>query len=466
MAPFRPHPSSYRDPSGFLFYHEGTLYRQINRVFAKSFEQFQQSGLSEHLTGKGLLTPYEVLNENLTGSEDWFQTLRPEFLPFISYPYEWCFDMLKDAALATLEAALEAINFNMLLKDASAYNLQWHKGRMQFIDTLSFEPYDPQSPWIAYRQFCEHFLAPLALMHYLKEPLQPLQLSYPDGLPLGLTKKLLPAKSRWNLHVYLHLHLQAKLSAKATGRPEKQAPFSKTKMLQLLKSLQQAIGSFSLEQPSGVWSDYYQEAHQREDYVQQKKSLLAGWLPGLGAQTAIDAGANEGEFSLLLAENGITTISADFDHYSVNRFYKKIKVQGPQNIHPLILDLSNPSPAIGVNNRERASFLQRTHCDLVLALAVIHHLAIGKNIGFDKIARLFASLGKTLIIEFVPKEDEKIRLMLQSKPDVYHWYTKENFLAAFSSLYTIEQEEPIGTSGRTLFRMKRTANATGKACLE
>lgn len=451
MASFRAHPSSYRDPSGFLFYREDTLYRQVNRIYGETFEQFHRAGLSQHLVAKGMLTPYEVLNQNLTGSEDWFLTLKPEALPFIFYPYEWCFDMLKDAALVTLEAALEAIKFNMLLKDASAYNLQWHRGCMQFIDTLSFEPYDEKKPWIAYRQFCEHFLAPLALMHYLKEPLQPLQLSYPNGLPLGLTKKMLPAKSRWNLHVYLHLHLQAKLSTKSPSGREKQAPFSKTKLLQLLKSLHQTVGSFSLDQPSGVWSDYYREAHQREDYVQQKKSLIAGWLPGLGAQTAIDAGANEGEFSLLLAANNITTISADFDHYSVNRFYKKIKQQGFQNLYPVILDLSNPSPAIGVNNEERDSFLQRTHCDLVLALAVIHHLAIGKNIGFDKIAQLFATLGKTLIIEFVPKDDEKIRLMLQNKPDVYQWYTKENFLNSFLAFYKLLSEKEISNSGRTLY---------------
>lgn len=454
MVSAQPHPSSYRDPSGFLFWHEGILYRQVNRSFGKAFDQFHSGGLSQHLVGKGLLTPYTIVDRNLTGSGDWHQTLQPEHIPFISYPFEWCFDMLKDAALVTLAAAKEAIQYNMHLKDASAFNLQWHNGQMQFIDTLSFEPYNEKQPWIAYRQFCEQFFAPLALMHYLKEPLQPLQLSYPDGIPLRLASKLLPARSRWNLHVYLHLHLQAKLAARTATKTGKQPIFSKSKMLQLLKSFEQAIGSFALDRPSGVWSAYYEEAHQREDYVQQKKSIIAEWIEKLVVKSALDAGANEGEFSLLLATKGIRTISADFDHFSINNLYKKTRQQNIHNLHPLVLDLSNPSPAIGVNNEERASFIQRAQTDLVLALALIHHLAIGKNIDFDKIAKLFSSLGKTLLIEFVPKEDDKIKLMLQHKPDVYAWYTKENFVKHFAAYFKTIAEKEIGNSGRTLFLME------------
>lgn len=454
MASSQPHPSSYRDPSGFLFFHEGALYRQINKTFAEAFEQFQQCGLSQQLVSKGLLTPYEIINQNLSGRDDWYQTIKPEFIPFISYPYEWCFDMLKDAALTTLELAVEAMPYKMMLKDASAYNLQWHGGRMQFIDTLSFEPYNEKQPWIAYRQFCEQFLTPLALMHYLKMPLQPLQLSYPDGIPLSLTKKLLPVKSKLNLYIYLHLHLQANLSKKNVNTDIKEPAFSKKKMLQLLKSLQQTAGSFSLNKPSGVWSAYYEEASQRQDYLSQKKELVARWISKMNVQTAFDAGANEGGFSFLLAEKGIRTISADFDHYSINNLYKELKTKGIKDIHPVVADLSNPSPAMGVNNQERASLLERVNCDLVLALALIHHLAIGKNIDFEKIAGLFSSLGKNLIIEFVPKTDEKIKLMLQHKPDIYNWYTKDAFLAAFGLRYKIIEEKEIGISGRTLYLME------------
>src|SRR5215211_487772 len=182
------HPSSYRDPSGFLYYHNNSLYRQVNKSYQEHFEQFISGALYQHLVNQQLLISHQQINVNYLDDTDWYQTIQPELVPFISYPYEWCFDMLKDAALTTLLVAQESMVYNMMLKDASAYNVQWHKGKMIFIDSLSFEKYDDTKPWIAYRQFCEHFLAPLALMHYRKWPLQNLWLAYPDGFPLPLTK--------------------------------------------------------------------------------------------------------------------------------------------------------------------------------------------------------------------------------------------------------------------------------------
>lgn len=451
---FQQHPSSYRDPSGFLFYHEGRLYRQVNSSFREDFEQFINGGLYQSLTEKGLLVPHETISDNLTGSPDWLATLRPDRVPFISYPYEWCFDMWKDAALTTLEAAKEAMSFDMMLKDASAYNVQWHLGRMRFIDTLSFERYREDRPWIAYRQFCEHFLAPLALMHYRKLPLSPLFLSYPDGLPLGIAAKLLPYRSKWNLNAYLHLHLHAKLSAAQGDKKQaKSESFSRQKLKNIFRSLEEMIRSFSLKGRTGVWSDYYDEAAQRDDYLGRKKEIIEGWLKKGGYASAIDAGANEGEFSLLAARQNIYTISCDLDHYSVNNLYSKIKEQRIINLHPLVMDLSHPSPAIGVNNRERASFTDRMQADVALALALVHHLAIGRNIPFKSIAELFRSFARDLIIEYVPKEDEKIRLMLAQKEDIYSWYSREAFLNEFSNYYEVREEQPVGTSGRILFLM-------------
>lgn len=456
--PIIKHSSSYRDPSGFLFYENDILYRQVNNIFKDDFDLFISSGLYQQLVDKNILIPHKKIEENITGSTDWYQTIQPEKIPFISYPYEWCFDMLKDAALVTLQAAQEAMNYGMMLKDASAYNVQWHKGKMVFIDTLSFEKWDESKPWIAYRQFCEHFLAPLALMHYLKLPLQNLFLAYPDGIPLTLAKKLLPSRSKFNLNTYLHLHLHANISENAkTANPKRHTlkPFSASKLKNLLRSLEETVRSFSLNNPSGVWSGYYNEAFQREDYVVPKKQIVENWISRVNAYSAIDVGANEGEFSELLAAKNIFAISADFDHYSVNRLYNTTKKNNNASILPLIIDFANPSPAIGVNNEERSSFLQRTNTELVLALAVIHHLAIGKNIPFENIAAMFQSLGNWLIIEFVSKEDEKIQLMLQQKKDVYYDYNEEKFITAFKNFYSIIEKAEIGNSGRRLFLMKR-----------
>jgi len=451
---FTPQPSSYRDPAGFLFHRDGTLYRQVNRSFQPDYDIFLSSGLYDHLRDRHLLISHEEISENLTGRADWYRTLRPEPIPFISYPYEWCFDMLKDAALVTLQAAADAMDKGMMLKDATAYNLQWHQGHLLFLDTLSFERYDERQPWIAYRQFCEQLLAPLALMHYLQWPLSPLFLTYPEGLPLPLVKKMLPLRSRFNLHVYLHLHLHGGLAARENKSEGAPRPFSAKKLRDLLRSLRTAVSSFELDRRSGVWSGYYEEAAQRDDYLEQKLALVDRWSSNIPAVTATDLGANEGRFSELLAAQGKLVVSADFDHYSVNRLYQKIKSDGTANIHPIVLDLAHPSPALGANLEERASFIDRAPKGLVLALALIHHLAIGNNLPFDRIVQLFRALGPSLIVEFIPKSDEKIAAMLQHKKDIYNNYTQEKFLEAFGRSYRIVAQEPVGASGRTLYLME------------
>jgi 2-polyprenyl-3-methyl-5-hydroxy-6-metoxy-1,4-benzoquinol methylase len=295
-------------------------------------------------------------------------------------------------------------------------------------------------------------------MHYKKLPLQNLILAYPDGIPLGVAQKFLPGRSKFNLNTYLHLHLHASVS----GRPQKTASpaktFSSTKLKNLLQSLKDTISSFSLDTSSGVWSDYYTEAYQREDYVELKKQIITDWINQLNTQSAIDIGANEGEFSELLANKNIYTISADFDHYSINRLYRRIKQKRISSIHPLIIDFANPSPAVGVNNAERSSFIERTKTDLVLALAVVHHLVIGKNIPFESIAELFSHLGKNLIVEFIPKDDNKIQFMLQQKKDVYDDYNENHFLNGFKKWFSVIKKQQIANSNRIVYLMQAHEN--------
>ena len=192
----QPLDSSFRDPSGFVFEKDGTLYRQVNNIFKEDFDHFISSGCYDHFIKKQWLVSHEEIVKNFTGSPGWYKTLKPQRVPFISYSSDWCFDMLKDAALLTLQMAKECIQFGVILKDATPYNIQWLDGKAVFIDTLSFERYDASQPWIAYRQFCESFLSPLLLMHYSHQPLQPLLSAYPDGIPLSITSALLPFRKK------------------------------------------------------------------------------------------------------------------------------------------------------------------------------------------------------------------------------------------------------------------------------
>lgn len=447
------HAASYRDPSGFVFEKEGVLYRQVNQHFKEHFDFFTGSGCYTHLIKKGLLIPHEEIKENLSGENSWYITLKPERVHFISYPYEWSFGMLKDAALLTLQLLKEAMTFGLILKDATPYNIQWHKGKLIFIDSLSFEKYDEQKPWIAYRQFCETFLSPLLLMHYSRNPLPQLMLAYPEGVPLPVTRSLLPRRSRFSLHTYLHIHLHAKVAQKNQG-PERQPRFSKQKLLNLAASLETLIRRANIPTQRSTWSEYYDEASQRKDYLEQKKTIIMQWLDNIpGLKTAADLGANEGEFSRLLSDRAIQTIAADFDPWCINKLYDEINNRQEKNIQPLILDLSNPSPAIGLNNRERSSFIERCRVDIALALALVHHLAIGKNIPFGPIADLFYKIAPRLIIEFVPKQDEKVQLMLAGKKDIYPLYNEEQFEKAFNLYYHIQRKETIPGSGRILYLM-------------
>ena len=451
---FHQHPASWRDPSGFIFEKDNTVYRQVNQSFKEHFDFFISSGCYDHLIKKEFLISHEVIKENLSCTSEYHLTLRPEKIDFISYPYEWSFDMLKDAALLTLQLVKESIPFGLILKDATPYNIQWHNGKFIFIDTLSFEKYN-EEPWIAYRQFCETFLSPLLLMYYAKMPLQQLMSAYPEGIPLSITKTLLPKRSRFSLNVYLHIHLHAKMGERSKGQQQKTAKLSKQKLLNLISSLESLIQKLKLPEQKSTWSEYYDEAHSKK-YLEEKRKIIQGWIGQLqNIFTAADLGGNTGEFSKLLAEKNIRTITTDFDPYCINHLYGEIKTNRLQNIQPLILDLSNPSPAVGVNNEERDSFIDRCKVDVVMALALIHHLAIGKNIPFEMVADLFSRLGKSLIIEFVPKDDEKIKIMLKQKKDIYTSYTQENFEQAFKKYFIIKEKQAINSSGRVLYLMSK-----------
>ena len=348
------HPSSYRDPSGFIFEKDETMFRQVNISFKEHFDLFIQSGCYKNLCDKGLLIQHEQINQNLTGDSTYYTTLKPEKISFISYPYEWSFDMLKDAALLTLRLVKEALEYGMILKDATPFNIQWHQGRLVFIDTLSFEKYE-EVTWVAYRQFCETFLGPLLIMHYNKTPMPQLQLAWPDGIPLAIIKSMLPLRTNLSFHTYLHIHLHAEISAKKQGGSHQPQQFSKQKLLNLISSLETLVSGLKLTNQKSTWSGYYEEAAQRDNYLNEKKKIINGWVGIFQTliKTAADIGANEGEFSKLLSEKNIPTISADFDPYCVNRLYTSIKSSSEKNILPLVLDISNPSPAIGVNNEER-----------------------------------------------------------------------------------------------------------------
>lgn len=449
----QPLPSSYRDNDAFVFEMNGRVYRQINPGYEVHYHTLMHTSLYDELVKKNWLVAHTEADLTNAG----FGTGRvilPEQIPFISYPYEWSFDMWKDAALLTLHIAMASLQKGMILKDATPFNIQFHNGKPVFIDTTSFENYEAGKPWAAYRQFTECFLGPLLLMHYCHPDSNKFFTVYPNGIPMDMLVSLLPKRSRWNVNTFLHVHLQAKISGKqrpgSAGRPA----FSKQKLQVLLKGLEGFVQKLSVKKIKTTWDDYYTGTILGEAYLQAKSNLVQSFIREVDFNTVTDLGANEGYFSLLFAADK-KVIATDIDPNCINELYREIKRTGRHNILPLVNNLTTPSPAIGWNNAERASISARLKADLVLALALVHHLAIANNVPLHLIADWLKPMSQFLIIEFVPKSDEKVKLLLQNREDIFDGYSLENFRSIFTKHYSIMQEQAIAGTGRILFLMKR-----------
>lgn len=450
------HPASYRDKSGFVFEQGGKIYRYVHPDYDIHYTQLMSSGLYEDVVKKGKLIAHHELSEiQQFGFADG-RVLLPDQIPFISYPYEWSFDMWKDAALLTLQMAMAALKKEMILKDATPFNIQFHKGKPIFIDTLSFENYEEGKPWIAYRQFSECFLAPLLLMHYCHPDTGKFFTIYPNGIPMDVLVSLLPKRSKWNMNTLLHVHLQAKFSGKQKQRAGNENNFSKQKLEILLKGLDRFVQKLVLKKVKTTWDDYYTDTILGDDYLQAKTALVKLLISSIDYKTVIDLGANDGYFSLLFGDDK-NVLATDADSNCINELYHKIKKEGITNILPLVNNLSVPSPAIGWANTERESITVRLKADLVLALALVHHLAIAHNVPLYLIANWLYPMGEHLIIEFVPKSDEKVKLLLQNRNDIFDEYNLENFKSIFATKYQIIKEEKVGNTNRVLFLMKRNA---------
>ncbi|MEX2160982.1 MAG: class I SAM-dependent methyltransferase [Anaerolineales bacterium] len=449
---------SFRDPSGFLFTRRNVIYRQVNKSYRQNYDLLQESGLYKELTDRGFLIPHTEVETDAPDPELAYKIIQPERLEFVSYPYEWCFSQLKDAALLTLDLQKRALTRGMWIKDASATNIQFHKGRPILIDSLSFEVYPEGQPWVAYRQFCQHFLAPLALMALKDVRLSQLLRIHIDGIDLGLTSKLLPRSTRFNLGLLTHIHLHAAAQKRYAGQSIHRRPggggVSKMAMLGLLDHLERTVQKLKWTPAGTAWGDYYRETNYSQAAQKHKIDLVRTFIKQAEPKSLWDLGANTGIYSRLASEQGIFTLATDYDPAAVEISYLRTRNEREPNLLPLVIDLGNPSAAIGWANQERKSLTERGPADAIMALALIHHLAIGNNVPLRRIAEFLSLLGSWLIIEFVPKADSQVQRLLVSRKDIFDKYDRDGFVDAFAPHYQIIREEPISDSQRTLFLMK------------
>jgi hypothetical protein len=449
--------SSFRDPSGFVFERDGEFYRQINQVYREDFDHLISSGLYQILVENELLIPHRESETDPKHIDGAYKIIKPDRLAYISYPYEWSFSALRLSAITTLRIQYLSLKYGMILKDASAYNIQFHKGKPTLIDTLSFHRWTDGHPWDGYRQFCQHFFAPLALMAYCDVRLSKLLTSFIDGIPLDLASSLLPRKTYLRLPILTHIHLHSKMQKRASdgsSPPAKLSRVTKNSLLGMTQNLLSGIKSIRWDPGRTPWGDYYDTFSYSEESIKHKEAIVQEFVELAQPSVLLDMGANTGRFSRIASNKGIFTVSLDIDPGAVEENFCQMVSNSEKSLLPLVMDITNPSPSLGWRSKERNNLFERGPVDAILALALLHHLAIGNNLPFQEIARFFAELCEWLLIEFIPKDDAQIKRMLSVREDIFDSYSNANFEREFSDHFTILKKNSIQSSSRILYTMK------------
>jgi SAM-dependent methyltransferase len=397
--------------------------------------------------------------EGPRGGPGAWKVLRPEPVPFISYPSEWCFGQLRAAALATLEVQAAALRRGMSLRDAPAFNIQFDGPRPLLIDTLSFERYVEGRPWVAYRQFCQHFLAPLFLRAGCDPRLAALSASWIDGVPLDLARRLGGRRYRWNAGFLVHvgLHARAQEKYKETGsRPSRAPRLAREALLAIIASLRSTVERMSWDPAGTQWADYYSKTNYSDEAMESKKRFVAEVVEQAQPRQVVDLGANTGAFAEVASRSGARVIAADVDHGAVELCFRAARAAEGSRVLPLVVDLASPTPAVGWMNSERSSFLDRCRgrTDLVLALALVHHLAIGNNVPLRRVAELLAYIAPLAVVEFVDKADSQVQRLLASREDIFGSYSEAGFEAALEGVFTVLRKARIDATRRTLYHLR------------
>ena len=453
-GPGQPIGASFRDPSGYVFREHNKVKRYISADGLADYQHLVDSGLYEHLVARKDLVSHTQVGQTTDGGI----IIEPTIVEFISYPYEWCFGQLKEAALLTLSIMKKCLDHGMVLKDASAFNVQFHCGKAVFIDTTSIVIYENDQPWRAYLQFCKHFLAPLYLMKYWGGEFSKLSSIYLDGIPVELASALLPWQTWLRPAPVLHLHMHAKLQKKHQSQRKTtngKLEFKKHQLSNLIHHLESTIKQLDFRLPETQWKDYYKHTNYEDESDQRKISIVEKFVIQTKAMNVWDVGSNDGKYSRLIAPHVKSVVSMDIDFAAVEKNYQKCQAAGVKNILPLLQDLTNPSSAIGWAHSERDNLIDRAQPDLVLALALVHHLAISNNVPFKKIAEYFAKMANTLIIEFVDVADSQVKFLLGQHKLSADEYCEEQFLRGMKQYFKLIERQPIAGSQRTLFLFRQ-----------
>lgn len=454
-------PGSFRDRSARIYYRGDTVLRYLDGEAAENWRRLRATRFFERFSADGRIIGTEELawppSDDPTGHGGWSLALQHNKVPFVSYPFEWSFGMLRDAALLHLDVLAAALNEDMILKDGSAYNVQWIGPRPVFIDTASFVPLQPGEPWAGYRQFCKLFLYPLMLQAYrginfrswLRGTVEGIEPADMAGL-FSLRDFLRPGVLK---HVLLHAKLEAGCEAQQhdVRQQLRDAGFGKELIVANVAKLQKLITGLRWKPASSMWSDYAtQHSYTNVDFA-TKTDFVRRAAATQRWRLVWDLGGNVGNFSRIAAKQADYAILIDGDALAIDTAYRALRDEGRENILPLCVNLSDPSPGLGWRGRERKPLWDRGRPDLVLALALIHHLVISANIPLRDLLDWLADLGAALVIEFVSRDDEMVQTLLRNKQDQYWDYGAEVFERELEARFTVRSRQTLRGGLRTIY---------------
>lgn len=451
---------SFRDPYGTVYEQNGRIYRAVHKDKSKEFtEILNQDFIKEWIKEKKFIDTIIISNEakpKFLKSENQYCVFEHPKLEFISYPYEWCYEQLRDAAIFFLELQIEALNQDVVFKDASAYNVQFDGPNPIFIDAFSLKKYIDGEYWQGYYQFCKEFLYPILLSYYNGLPPSDFYRGHIHGIDAELTSKLLPLKSRLSLWTNIHVHINAASSSNASKK--KRSSFDKNSYKFLLQSMLKFILKLEKRGEHTTWANYTNVTSYSEENMTYKKSFIENFLNDNKIKSLIDLGCNDGFYSQLAftganIDKKLFVVGVDGDEEAVIKSYRYAKLH-QINLINLKIDLMSPSPDQGFMCEERISLFQRHKFDVSLALALIHHLIIGSGASMDGTIKFLTSFSKKGVIEFVEKSDPRVQQMLNYREDVFEGYNIKNFICTLSQRCEITKQEQI-SKHRHLFSFKQ-----------
>lgn len=455
----RREPSSFRDPSGSVFYVDGKVLRGLRASALDDWHALAASEFFPRWQADGRVCRTEQVDPGPAPGDEWSLVLEHERVPFVSYPYEWTYGMLRDAATLHLEMLLAAVPEGITTKDGSAYNVQWHGAEPLFIDIGSFARLRDGEPWAGYGQFCQTLLYPLMLQSHLGLSFRPWLRGQVDGIEPRQMRQLFSGSKRFKAGVFKNVHLHGAMQARHAGasanavRDElRDAGYSRELATATLRALAKLVRRLDWQPRDSGWTDYQQTCTYSDDDRTAKKAFVAKALADRAPSLVVDLGANDGTYSRIAAEHARHVVAVEADEHTADTLYRKLRAEGERRILPLVMDLADPSPGIGWRGRERAPFEARATPDLVLALAVLHHLAIGRNVPLGDLVDWLAALGGRVVVEFVDPTDPMSQRLLGNKPEgLFPDYRRDVFERLLGERFRILTREELPSGTRTLY---------------